>query len=195
MGFAKNIFGENFLIFGIFKRIFGIKYEFLAYFLPQKRNFKNHYVLANFFYPPKGKLFYPPNFLIPFPKTEKEKGFQEEKIKKKGTKKKQNFLQFFLVDSPIFLPKKEIQKERKPNLFLLPKKKREQKKREKKQKERKTSIKGKRKEDFSRSHFLFLSSLKFEMEEEKRGKNGRNYEQFQGHEKQKDLAYLSIDKV
>jgi hypothetical protein len=46
MGFAKNIFGENFLIFGIFKRIFGIKYEFLAYFLPQKRNFKNYYVLV-----------------------------------------------------------------------------------------------------------------------------------------------------
>ena len=34
----------------------------------------------------------------------------------------------------------------------------------------KVRIKGKRKEDFSRSHFLFLSSLKFEMEEEKRGK-------------------------
>ena len=40
-------------------------------------------------------------------KTEKEKGFQKEKIKKKGTKNRKNFLHFF----QLLLPKKEEKRE------------------------------------------------------------------------------------
>ena len=53
------------------------------------------------------------NFLYPFPspekegKTEKEKGFQKEKIKKKGTKNRKNFLHFF----QLLLPQKEEKRE------------------------------------------------------------------------------------
>ena len=111
MDSAKNIFGEKFLIFGIFKRIFGIKYEFLAYFLPQKRIFKNYYVLAKSFQRDWGKLFYPPNFPFPFPKTEKEKDQKKEKIEKFKRKKKTNFLRIFPVDPLHLLPKKEEKRE------------------------------------------------------------------------------------
>ena len=58
------------------------------------------------------------------------------------------------------------------------------------------------KEDFSRSHFLSPFPKKNERKEEKRKKkrkrkkkNGRKYVSSQGCGKQKDLAYLSIDKV
>ena len=61
-------------------------------------------------YPPKGNLLYPrislhsPSFsLQKEEKTEKEKGFQKEKIKKKGTKNRKNFLHFF----QLLLPKTE----------------------------------------------------------------------------------------
>ena len=64
--------------------------------------------------------------------------------------------------------------------------------------------KGKRgeKEGFSRFHFLSPFPKKNERKEEKRKKkrkrkkkNGRKYVSSQGCGKQKDLAYLSIDKV
>ena len=57
------------------------------------------------------------NFLYPFPspekegKTEKEKGFQKEKIKKKGTKNRKNFLQIFPVDPLPLFHKKEFEGE------------------------------------------------------------------------------------
>jgi hypothetical protein len=47
------------------------------------------------------------------------------------------------------------------------------------------------KEDFSRSHFLFLSSLKFEMEEEKRGKMEEITSNFKAMKKKKTLLRLS----
>ena len=64
------------------------------------------------------------NFLYPFPspekegKTEKEKGFQKEKIEKKETKKRKNFLRFFPV-APLFLfQNKELKKEEKKEIFF-----------------------------------------------------------------------------
>ena len=59
------------------------------------------------------------NFLYPFPspekegKTEKEKGFQKEKIEKIKKKKRQNFLRIFPVAPlPLFQKRKEFRKRR-----------------------------------------------------------------------------------
>jgi hypothetical protein len=46
-------------------------------------------------YPPKGKIDYPPISLPFSPKTENQKAEKKEKIEKKGTKKRKNFLQIF----------------------------------------------------------------------------------------------------
>ena len=68
---------------------------------------EQRFVLVKMDYPPKG------NFLYPFPspekegKTEKEKGFQKEKIKKKGTKNRKHFLPFFQLLLSFFSPKKK----------------------------------------------------------------------------------------
>ena len=59
----------------------------MAHFLSEKSFFGNYYVLAFFFYPPKG------NFLYPFPplqkeeKTEKKKAEKEENPEEKEEKK------------------------------------------------------------------------------------------------------------
>ena len=79
-------------------------------------------VLAFFFYPPKGNLLYPPISLhspsFPFPKTENQKAEKKEKIEKKGTKKRQNFLRIFPV-APLFLfQNKELKKEEKKEIFF-----------------------------------------------------------------------------
>ena len=85
-------------------------------------------------------------------KTEKEKGFQKEKIEKKGTKKRKNFLRFFPV-APLFLfQNKELKKEEKKEIFFsislpfpTPKKEKRVKRRRKETKEKE---KEEKKEDF-----------------------------------------------
>ena len=143
MDFPKNIFGENFLIFGIFKRIFGIKYRFLAYFLPKNEFLKSTMFLQKWIILQKAKSIILPSLSIPPPekegKTEKEKGFQKEKIKKKGTKNRRNFLHFF----QLLLPKKEEKREEitkfsfsTPLPFSHPKSKKRRKRRRKETKEK-----------------------------------------------------------
>ena len=44
-------------IFGVFGNVLGIKYRFLAYFLPQKSFLGNHYVPAFFLHPLPGHFF------------------------------------------------------------------------------------------------------------------------------------------
>ena len=63
-------------------------------------------------YPPKGNLLYPPISLhshsFSLPKTERKKDQKKEKIEKKGTKKRKNFLQIFPVDPLPLFHKKEF---------------------------------------------------------------------------------------
>ena len=189
-------------------------YQALSNFVKERINLFcwNTFVLAKSFQRDWGTHFYPPTFPFPFPKTEKEKGFQKEKIKKKGTKNRKNFLRIFPVAPlPLFQKRKEFRKRRGkiPPLShsnLPSKAGRDNEKRAKliiKRKKR-NKKKGKRgeKEGFSRFRFLFPFPKKNERKEEKRKKkrkrkkkNGRKYVSSQGCGKQKDLVHPEMNKV
>ena len=141
-------------------------------------------------------LHYPPISLLFSPKTENQKGFQEEKRKKFKKKKRKKFL----LPISIFLSQKGRKLEKEEGFFLLQfsllNKKKEWKEGEKKQKKRKKRRKMK-------GDLFFLSPIPKRKEEEKEGndpfffpfrttgkgkKKGRKYVSTRPW-KQKDLVY------
>ena len=134
-------------------------------------------------------------------KTEKEKGFQKEKIKKKGTKNRKNFLQFFPVDPLHLLPKKEEKREEITKFSFSISHSQTRKNREKKKEKGQNEMKVGRKRRLLSFPFPVPIPQKERKKRRKKKKrkrkkkNGRKYVSSQGCGKQKDLAYLSIDKV
>ena len=116
-------------------------------------------VLANFFYPPKGKFLYP--FLPPFPppKNWKEEGSKERKNREKRNEKEEEFPSKFPV-APLFLfQNKELKKEEKKEIFFsislpfpTPKSKKRVKRRRKETKEKEKEEKKERWSIFSISY-------------------------------------------
>ena len=128
---------------------------------------------------------------------------RKKKIEKIKKKKRQNFLHFFQLFLSFFSPKrnskgKKRRKNHSPLLshFLPQNRKKEEKEGEKKQKKRKKRRKRKIFSTFFNSHsFLPKRKIKRKKREGKRKKNGRKYARLQGHEKEKDLVHLEMNKV